>query len=176
MSLTVISGLFAVVLYLLASIFQGQNILGRKNNRQSVLLIGFLAVIAHSISAFGVIKTSTGYHFGITEISTLIAFSISLVVLASSLRRPLENLFIGLFPLAIVGIVASLTITSSYPATDMGLGLASHIMLSIVAYSVISIAALQAGYLAYQNYQLKHHHASGVVSRFPPLQDILEGD
>jgi ABC-type uncharacterized transport system permease subunit len=172
MSLTVISGLFAVVLYLLASILQGQNIFAEKNNRNTVLTLGFLAVFAHSISAFGVIKTASGYHFGLTEISTLIALSISLLVLVSSLRRPLENLLVGLFPLAILAIVLSLTISSSYPARDMGLGLASHIIISLTAYSVISIAALQAGYLAYQNHQLKHHHPAGVVSRFPPLQDM----
>lgn len=172
MSLTVISGLIAVLFYLLALILQGQNTFGQKNNRKSVFLFGFAAVAAHSISAFGVIKTSTGYHFGISEISTLIAFSISFLVLVSSLRKPLENLFLGLFPLAIICIAVSLTITSSYPATTMGPGLAGHVILSIIAYSMITIAALQAGYLAYQNYQLKHHHPSGLVSRFPPLQDM----
>jgi ABC-type uncharacterized transport system permease subunit len=172
MPLTVVSGLFAVVFYLLGSIFQGQNIFGRKNNRKSVFGLAFMAVLAHSISAFGVIKTTSGYHFGISEISTLIALSISILVLISSLRKPLENLFIGLFPLAIITIVASLTVNSNYPPTNMGLGLASHIVLSIIAYSVMAIAAMQAAFLAYQNYQLKHHHASGLVSKFPPLQDM----
>ena len=39
MPLTVISGLFAVVFYLLGLIFQGQNITGRKNNRNQVFLV-----------------------------------------------------------------------------------------------------------------------------------------
>ncbi|MBL4819915.1 MAG: cytochrome c biogenesis protein CcsA [Gammaproteobacteria bacterium] len=172
MSLTVLSGLLAAVFYLLGSIIQWRNIAGHKGSRSLVFTFGFIAVIAHAVSALGVIKSSTGFHFGIFEISTVITLSISVLVLISSLRKPLENLFIGLFPLAIFSIIASLTITSSYPPTEMGIGLASHIILSIIAYSMITIAAMQAAFLAYQNYQLKHHHAAGLISKFPPLQEM----
>lgn len=172
MPVTVISGLFAILFYLLGSIFQGRNIFTRESRRNLVIGVGFMAVIAHAVSAVGVIRTTTGFHFGIAEISTLITLSISLLVLISSLRKPLEILFIGLFPLAIISIIASLTINSSFPPVQMGWGLASHVVLSIIAYSLITIAAMQAAFLAYQNYQLKHHHASGLVSRLPPLQDM----
>ena len=45
-------------------------------------------------------------------------------------------------------------------------------LLSILAYSVITIAALQALLLAYQNSRLKHHHPGGLLSKLPPLQDM----
>ncbi len=172
MPLTVLSGLIAIVFYLLGSIFQAQNILGQKNKRNQVFLVGFIAVFAHAISAISVIKTPSGYHFGLFEISTLIALSVSLLALISSLRKPLENLLLGFFPLAIISIIASLAIRSSYPPTNIGVGLASHILISIIAYSMMTIAAMQAGFLAYQNHQLKHHHASGLLRKFPPLQDM----
>lgn len=178
MQVTVISGLFAILFYLMGSVFQGMNFTStssdgaRTGSRRWVFGLGLMAVIAHAISAYGVIKTTSGYHFGISEISTLITVSISLLVLISSLRKPLENLFLGLFPLAILAIIASLTISSSYPPTNLSLGVASHILLSILAYSFISIAALQACFLAYQNYQLKHPHAHGLMSKLPPLQDM----
>jgi ABC-type uncharacterized transport system permease subunit len=133
---------------------------------------GALAVLAHAISAFGVISSPGGYQFGLMEISSLIAVSISVLVLISSLRKPLQNLFLGLFPLAIVAILASLFFHSSSQPTALSTGLASHVVLSILAYSVITIAALQALFLAYQNYQLKHGHAGGFLSKFPPLQDM----
>jgi len=169
---TVFSGLVAIVFYLLGLIFQTQNVTGKRDRRGQVLALGFIAVAAHAVSAFAVIKTASGYHFGIAEISTLITASISLLALISSLRKPLENLLLGLFPLAIVSIIASLTISSSYPPVLMDTGLASHILLSILAYSLITIAALQAGFLAFQDHQLKHHHPGGIISRFPPLQDM----
>ena len=158
MPITLLAGLLASLCYLLGTVFQGQSIFANKSTRNQVFSLGFMAVFAHAISAAGVIRTSSGYHFGISEISTLITLSISLLVLISSLRKPLENLFLGLFPLAIVTIIFSLAVSSNFPPTSMDLGLASHVLLSIVAYSMITIAAMQAAFLAYQNYQLKHHH------------------
>ncbi len=172
MQVTVISGLFAVCFYLAGSVFQGLKFTRDQDTRSQVFLFGCLAVFAHAISAYGVIRAANGYHFGMSEISTLIAVSISLLVLVSSLRKPLENLFLGLFPLAIVAIVASLTIPSNYPPTEVSVGLASHILISILAYSFMTIAALQAGFLAYQNHQLKHGHAGGFLRKFPPLVDM----
>lgn len=176
MQVTIISGLFAVLFYLLGVIMQGIKFSGNSSNnsntRRQAFTFGAMAVAAHAVSAYGVIRTTTGYHFGIAEISTLIAVSISLLVLISSLRKPLENLFLGLFPLAIVAIIASLTIRSDYPPTSMSLGLASHVLISILAYSFMTIAALQALFLAYQNYQLKHGHAGGFLRHFPPLEDM----
>lgn len=161
-----------MVCYLMGVIFQSLNITGNRNTRNKVLTFGLIAVAAHILSAFGVIRTTTGYHFGISEISTLIAASISILVIISSFRKPLENLFLGLFPLAIIAILASLSINSSYPPVSMSIGLASHVLISIVAYSIITIAALQSLFLAFQNYRLKHQHAGGIIKRFPPLQDM----
>ena len=131
------------------------NFVSNKDVKSKVFLFGTVAVLAHAISAYGVIRTTNGYHFGVTEISTLIAVSISTLVLISSIHKPLDNLFLGLFPLAIISIIASLTISSDFPPTNLSLGLASHVLISILAYSFITIAAVQAGFLAYQNHQLK---------------------
>jgi len=175
MQLTIISGIFAIGFYLAGFTLQLVN-LARANNagrmRRYVFIAGTLAVIAHAISAARVISSPTGYHFGVVQISTLIAVSISALVLASSIRKPLENLFLGLFPLAVISIIMSLSVDSSYPPTSLSAGMASHVLISILAYSFISIAAMQAGFLAYQNYQLKHGHAGGLLRRFPPLQDM----
>lgn len=134
--------------------------------------LGLVAVLAHAASAGGVLHQADGYHFGILQISTLICASISLLLLLSGLRKPLGILVLGFFPLAIISIIASLTSQSTYPARELELGLVSHILLSILAYSIIAIAALQASFLAFQNYQLKHRHAASVLHRFPPLQDM----
>ena len=172
MQLTLISGIFAVVFYLAGLGFQVSNFVANNPTRRLVFVFGGLAVLAHGISASGVIYSDNGYHFGITEISTLIAASISLLVLIRSIHKPLENLFLGLFPLAILTIILSLTSSGSLPPTEMSSGLASHALLSVLAYSFITIAAAQAMLLAYQNSQLKHGHAGGFISKLPALQDM----
>ena len=98
MQLTLITGILAVVFYLAGLGFQVMNFATSKETRRQVFLFGILAVVAHGISASGIIRTASGYHFGVVEISTLIAVSVSVLVLLSSVRKPLDNLFLGLFP------------------------------------------------------------------------------
>ena len=175
MQLTTLTGLIAVLFYLISTLSQGRRLQSRTAATKpgsAVFIFGLLAVLAHALSAGSLIKNNAGFHFGIVEISTLICASISLLVLISSLRKPLGNLILGLFPLAILSILASIFIHSNYPASDLGVGIASHILLSILAYSILTMAALQATMLAFQNYQLRHRHAASVIKRFPPLQDM----
>ena len=175
MPLTTVSGLIAITFYFIASVYQAKHLKVRAQKQGSQLWmfgLGLVAVLAHAISASGVIHRGDGYHFGIVQISTLICVAISLLVLLSGLRKPFGVLILGLFPLAMISIIASLTLQSTYPARDLDSGLVSHILLSILAYGMFTIAALQAGFLAFQNYQLKHRHAAKLIHRFPPLQDM----
>ena len=142
--LSVTAGLFAVAFYAIACVVQLQRLRGGRNARVAVFICGAIAVFAHAISAYGIVRAPGGYQFGITQISSIIALAISVLVLGSSLRKPLDNLFLGLFPLAIVAILLSLMIGSSFPATSLGAGSGSHVLLSVLAYGFISIAALQA--------------------------------
>lgn len=175
MQLTVISGLIAIISYLISSIFQARRLRNRKVDESPdklVFAFGVIAVLTHAVSAGSVIRHPDGYHFGIVQISTLIFASISVIVLISSLRKPFGALIVGLFPLAALSIAASITITSTFPPQDLHAGIAAHILLSILGYSTLTIAALQATFLAFQNYQLRHRHAASVIKRFPPLQDM----
>jgi len=158
-----IAGVFAILFYLASLSLQ---VAGpqKQHRRSAMLACGFVAATAHAASAFALLHAPGGWHFGLVEISTLISAVISLLVLVSSLKKPLENLFLALFPLAIFSIAASLSVTSQFPPTQLDTGSASHVLLSILAYSVITIAALQALLLAYQNNRLKHHHPGGLLN------------
>ncbi len=177
MSITTTSGLIAVLFYMASLYYQSTRNTGKSSDQSNpvdrkIFTIGLLAVAAHGISAYGVIRTGEGYYFGIVHISTLIFASVSLLILLRSLRKPLGNLILVLFPAAILSILLSLTVSSDYEAQPIGPGIVSHILLSILAYSFFTIAALQAAFLAFQNYQLRHRHAASAIRHFPPLQDM----
>jgi hypothetical protein len=53
-------------------------------------------------------------------------------------------------------------------------GLQIHILLSLLAYSLLAIAAIQSILLAIQNHHLHHHHPGGFIRALPPLA-IMEG-
>lgn len=175
MSMSTLAGLSAIVLYLVALAFLYQDLQYRDKAHRTdkrVLAVGLVAGALHLVSAWGLIVSGGQYFFGIPQVSTLIFAAIALLLQISSIRKPLHNLMVGLFPLAIVAILASLVLRTQTSPVTLGTGLAAHVLLSILAYSFFTIAALQAAFLAFQNYQLRHHHAASVIHRFPPLQDM----
>jgi len=134
-------------------------------------LIG-VGALAHLFAAYLSVHTATGYQFGIFKVPSLFFAVIVSVVLISSLRKPLHNLFLFLLPLAVGAILVaglSLQTRSSHPLAAPTI---AHILLSILAYSLLTIASLQALLLAYQNHQLKHKHPRGVMGLLPPLQTM----
>ncbi|MDT8399937.1 MAG: cytochrome c biogenesis protein CcsA [Pseudomonadales bacterium] len=167
------SGLIAIIFYFLGSFYQIRTITGSQSYRRQVRLYGSIAVLAHLFNVYWVIKTPLGYDFGFFRIITLFSWAIAALVLLSSLKKPLENLFLALFPLAIISIALSLSLDSDYPIqADYTAGVASHILLAILATSSITIAAFQASFIAYQNHQLKHRHSSHLIRQLPPLQTM----
>ncbi len=175
MSMTSLTGLVAIALYLVALVFlqrefRQQSARARSDRR--VLFTGLAAVLFHGVSAWHAIRVDDAFNFGIVPVSTAIFAAVSLLLLVSSVRKPLRTLMLGLFPLAALSVLIAMLVPAGFPNQEIGPGIASHVLLSILAYSFFTIAALQATFLAFQNYQLRHKHAASVIRRFPPLQDM----
>ncbi|RFA30870.1 hypothetical protein CAI21_02490 [Alkalilimnicola ehrlichii] len=141
--------------------------------RRLCLLFGALALALH----FGLLAYSLmpgqASRLGFFEASSLVAWLISALLLATATRRPVESLGILILPLsgvavlldAIFGPVAS-------TAPPMPPGLAAHVISSIVAYSILALAAFQAVLLAVQEHRLHHKHPGGFVRLLPPMQTM----
>ena len=52
----------------------------------------------------------------------------------------------------------------------MGVGMTLHIGSSMLAYAVLTLAAIQSAVIAVQDHQLKHRHTRGIIQVLPPLQ------
>lgn len=173
---TLVTGTAAIALYLCASIYQGLQ-LRRQLPLQTTafLLVSALAIALHGFTSFQLIFTSDGIDFSLLRMTSAIFFSVNLIVLISSLRKPVHNLFILLFPLAIVELIATLMLESTAVARDtIPTPITIHIFASILAYSLLTIAAFQALLLALQNWRLRHKHLGGWLLGIPPLQTMEE--
>ena len=62
--------------------------------------------------------------------------------------------------------------TSHIILTSEAKELRLHILISILAYSVLSIAAIQAILLAIQNKYLRNKHPGGFIRSFPPMETM----
>jgi ABC-type uncharacterized transport system permease subunit len=104
---------------------------------------------------------------------SLITWLVSLQIMISSLYRPLHSLGIVMFPFT--GLAHLLAVATPTPTPLTGITsqfIQSHIMLSVIAYSLIMLGAIQAATLAYQEHAIRNHHPGGFIRYLPPLHDM----
>lgn len=168
-----IFGILACLLYLVSA---GAQLLGLRREVQAkhlfVSLTGLGAIALHGLFSFSELDTDQGIDLSIMPMATLITLAISTILVASSLRRPVANLVLAIFPLAIITILATLaTNTGHAPREQLAPGILLHIILSVIAYGLLAIAALQAVLLSFGDYELKNRKF-GLLRHMPPLQTM----
>lgn len=171
---TLIPSLLAAVFYLCGSIYQIYCLRQRQPVGLDLLRgLGLAALVAHAVSLYLQLLTTEGLALGFFNAAALIAWLVVALTLLSSLRAPVTTLLLGLYPMAMIAVVLAglqgdhaTTLIAGQP------GLLIHILLSILAYGILTIAAVQAMLLAVQNYQLKHKHPTRLIRTFPPLQTM----
>ncbi|MEI7949282.1 MAG: cytochrome c biogenesis protein CcsA [Gammaproteobacteria bacterium] len=179
----IITGLIASIFYAASAWLQQRMLSGDKpahHSHQStpsfgILFLAGLALLDHAFNAMLAIRTPAGYDFGFFRVASLFSWVMSLIVVLASLKKPVANLFLLLFPLAIVSILCSTFLPSYYhPHADLSGGVALHSVLGILAFSLLTVAAIQALVVAWLSRELKHHHFSNTLRHMPPLQSMEE--
>ena len=128
------------------------------------------ALLLHMLALGATMQTPAGLDFSLFNAASLVFWVIALLAWAASFRMPLANLLLILYPLTIVALLTSLFLSTPVSTrTAPGPGLGLHILLSILAYSILSIAAVQAAALGLLINRLKHRRLHGVVDMMPPL-------
>lgn len=174
-----IQPIIAIFLYLISAALIGARIYNVSDifdkTKPLVLIIGAIALALHAHLLYQAIILANGLDFGICNAVSLIGWLVALIVLISSLFRPLENLLLFLFPIAAGVIIIELFIPDTRILSDsLSLGLRIHILLSICAYSLLMISAVQAVMLAVQERMIKQKRAAKIMHALPPLQIMEE--
>lgn len=135
----------AAALYLFAGYQQYQLLSGKMLKQpKTVVLFGTAALLLHTLAVYLILHPGQGIQLSFFPVSSLIAWLIAGLVLLSSLKKPLHNLFVIVFPLAAFCIVLASMIPITADAKPYAIGLVIHILSSILAYSIFTIAAIQA--------------------------------
>jgi len=130
----------------------------RKPSKALGLGLGFGALLFHGAILYFSLHTHQGVNFSFFNAVSFAAWVVCLLYLLAALSKPVESLGMVLLPLAAV------TLLLEY----------AHVIISILAYSVLTMAAVQAVLLAIQDRQLRSHHPGGFIRALPPLQ-TMEG-
>ncbi|WP_331345814.1 cytochrome C assembly family protein [Cellvibrio sp. UBA7661] len=171
--ITLSANLIAIFIYISAAIYFGSLFI-RQKPIHSVQLLGTaaLGLIIHGLGVYGISVSHDGIAFSLFSISSLIFWVVNAIVLFSSMKKALHNLFLLLFPLSALSVLASITATNPEWQHSLSYTIAAHVILSILAYSLLTIASLQALILAYQNHALKHKNRIANARLLPPLQTM----
>src|SRR5690606_19610871 len=114
-----------------------------------------------------------GVELGLINVVSLFSFVLAACGTLITLFRDIQTLLAPAYPVACLGVSLNLFLHDRVaPHIDLSGGMVAHILLSIVAYSVLALALSQALLLSIQNYQLKHRHIHDILHLLPPLQTM----
>ena len=137
------------------------------------ITMGFIALAFQALALYGELITPVGLNLSIFNVSALVAWTMVLLLLLSSLTKPVENMGILLLPGAGIAMILAVRFPHLRLLHDSGsLGLNLHILISLLAYSLLTLAAVQATLLAIQDQHLHNRHPGGFVRALPPLQTM----
>ncbi|MEA5444650.1 cytochrome c biogenesis protein CcsA [Gammaproteobacteria bacterium AB-CW1] len=140
--------------------------------RGTALFLGLGGGLLHLLSLWGQVVTPEGLSLGLPNIVSLIGWVVTVVILLSALRQRVLNLSIPLLPLgAFCAVLGALPLDGLPTLVDSPSAiLVSHIFLSIASYSLLSVAAVLALVLSFQESRLRGRHPGGVLRILPPLE------
>lgn len=164
-------GAIAIALYLAAVMYQLLQLRNPQLHKPALLQgFGAMALFFHGLLAYRLLVDEKGFDFGFFTVGIGVFFTINLILLISSLKKPLTPLFMPWFLLTALGLGISITFDRPTPSLHIPLNIGMHIITSILSYSLLTIASLQALALALQNWLLRHKHLNGWLTTLPPLQ------
>jgi len=147
---------------------------GAQHTSTSFWLLTACALIAHAINISHLIFRAGEVDFELFKAASAIFWFITSFVASVKLRhKPVSSLLILTFPLAIVSMLLSNLVTGmTTSGLQLAPGISVHILTSIFAYSVLSLAALQAATISVQERALKQHKLRGYIRLLPSLQTM----
>lgn len=171
---SVLISLLAVICYLAAGGLLGWRLsrraAGALSGKGRILALGFAGVGLHTVLLYHHLFTLQGLDFGFFNAVSLLTWLIALLLLVTAVKRPVENLGIAVLPLAALAIVLEQVFHTEHVVQPGMLDV--HILISMLAYSMLTIAALQAILLAIQEKHLHEKHPGGFIRTLPPLQTM----
>ncbi|MBK1644347.1 cytochrome C biogenesis protein [Thiocapsa imhoffii] len=167
----------AILCYSAAAVLIGMRLFrtspGWMPPRQLTLGLILGGLLLHSWLLWNSIFSHAGLNLGFYNALALTTWTVITLLFVSSLTKPVENLGLVLLPAAALSLIFEAALGNvdfMRPNADWPLKI--HVLLSMLAYSLLTLAAVQAILLAIQDHQLRSRHPGGFVRTLPPLQTM----
>ncbi|WP_295454930.1 cytochrome c biogenesis protein CcsA [uncultured Thiodictyon sp.] len=141
--------------------------------RDLALSLGFAGLVLHTWLLWDSIFSHTGLNLLFFNALALTTWTVIALLMVSSLTKPVENLGLILLPLAALSIGLEARFGEvAFMSPAAGWDLKVHVLLSMLAYSLLTLGAVQAVLLAIQDHHLRSRQPGGFVRGLPPLQTM----
>lgn len=166
--------LVIIFYFLLTSLFSYRLVSGGKGlSKLSLLSLASIVLLVHGYLLYNNLYSSHHLDISFYTVFSLIAWVIAVMLVGFAWQEPIENLAIGVLPIAAVAVLLRLVSDKvSLFTHHFTFLLDIHIVTSLVAYSLLSIAALQSIMLYVQDVQLHKKHTTGLIRTLPPLETM----
>lgn len=141
--------------------------------RKLLIGISLIALALHAWVLQQTLLTAGGLNLGFYNALSLSSWVVALFVILAATIRPVENLALVFLPAAALCLALEQIFPSERLVPDSApVGLRLHIILSIGAYGLLAIAALQSIALAVHERMLRDKRALQAIRFLPPLQSM----
>ena len=164
----------SILLYAAATgLLLRQWITQKKNSDNSPLYAAAFAIIFHAVALQNIISTPQGIDIGFFSALTFTAWLMATLLVIASFSLPIGCLGLLVYPFALVTLILRFISDQQHLLTNvLEPGLQTHILFSLLAYSLLSISVAQAILLAIQDKYLHNKHPSGFLHSLPSLESM----
>lgn len=170
----------AIMLYLSCSVILIRLFLQKPGtaplNLLSTGILALLALIFHACDIFYSMHHAGGWNLSLLMTLSIVAWFMAFIAMIFGFRTStVAHPGIVIYPVVMITLVikASLPSEQTVPLSDPALEW--HILLSLAAYSLFTLAAIQAIIVSFQEKQLRQHKLNGIFRKLPPLQTMENG-
>jgi ABC-type uncharacterized transport system permease subunit len=170
-----IAAAVACLFYAVAAVLLGRRMLRGAEaatvSSRASLALALAGVLLHGYLVLATTMVDGGLRLGLFNAGSLAAWAVALLLVVAAWRMPVENLGIAIFPIAgLFALASALAPGGGTVISGSSRGLDLHIVSSILAYSLLTIAAFQAVLLAVQDRHLHNRQPGGIIRALPPAQ------
>ena len=164
----------SILFYAIATGLLLQQWLSSKQQQNNYpLYVAAVAILFHAFYLSSIIFTVQGIDIGFYSALTFTALLMATLLVIASFTLPIGCLGLLVFPFALLTLLLRGLSNQHHLLTNLlAPGLQTHILFSLLAYSLLSIAVAQAILLAIQNKYLHNKHPAGFLRSLPSLETM----
>lgn len=136
-------------------------------------LLGVAAVLLHALLLQQLLFTPDGVDLSLFHALALVTLVVVLALEFVRLRSPVDNLFLFAYPLAALSLPLAVLLEPGGPRpVHLNGPLVTHVVLSITAYALVTLAFVQAALMMLQERWLRSRRGFAHLGVLPPLQTM----